>query len=91
MLRRTSATAETMTTQEELGRRTVRKLDFTLLPFLALLFMLNSLDKSNIGNAETAGFTRDTGLSRSDINHSMAVHGHTAELGSGLRRCREDT
>lgn len=73
MLRRTSATAETMTTQEELGRRTVRKLDFTLLPFLALLFMLNSLDKSNIGNAETAGFTRDTGLSRSDINHSMAV------------------
>ncbi|KAI7623740.1 hypothetical protein KC346_g2571, partial [Hortaea werneckii] len=42
-----------------LNRRTVRKLDFILLPFLALLFLLNSLDKSNVGNAETAGFTRD--------------------------------
>lgn len=62
-----------MATEDELSRRTVRKLDSILLPFLALLFMLNSLDKSNIGNAETAGFTRDTGLSRSDVNHSMAV------------------
>jgi MFS family permease len=64
---------EVMATRNELNRRTVRKLDSILLPFLALLFMLNSLDKSNIGNAETAGFTRDTGLSRSDVNHSMAV------------------
>ncbi|SMR53409.1 unnamed protein product [Zymoseptoria tritici ST99CH_3D1] len=56
-----------------LNRRTVRKLDTLLLPFLATLFLLNSLDKSNIGNAETAGFTHDTGLSRSDINLSMAV------------------
>ncbi|CZT21117.1 related to nicotinamide mononucleotide permease [Ramularia collo-cygni] len=58
---------------DEVGRRTVWKLDIILLPFLALLFMLNSLDKSNIGNAETAGFTKDTGLSRSDVNDSMAV------------------
>ncbi|KAK4634436.1 High-affinity nicotinic acid transporter [Fulvia fulva] len=56
-----------------LNRRTVRKLDTILLPFLALLFLLNSLDKSNIGNAETAGFTHDTGLSRNDVNTSMAV------------------
>jgi hypothetical protein len=35
----------------ELDRRTVRKLDFILLPFLALLFLFNSLDKSNVGNA----------------------------------------
>jgi hypothetical protein len=34
----------------ELDRRTVRKLDFILLPFLALLFLFNSLDKSNVGN-----------------------------------------
>ncbi|RMZ08302.1 hypothetical protein D0860_04706 [Hortaea werneckii] len=55
-----------------LTRRTVRKLDFILLPFLALLFLLNSLDKSNVGNAETAGFTRDAGLSAGDLNFSMA-------------------
>jgi hypothetical protein len=31
-----------------LHTRTVRKLDFLLLPFLALLFLFNSLDKSNV-------------------------------------------
>lgn len=41
--------------QDQLNRRTLRKLDFILLPFLCTLFLLNSLDKSNIGNAETAG------------------------------------
>ncbi|WPG98480.1 Hypothetical protein R9X50_00127100 [Acrodontium crateriforme] len=56
----------------ELNRRTVRKLDFILLPFLAILFLLNSLDKSNIGNAETAGFTRDAGLAPSDLNMALA-------------------
>lgn len=40
---------------EQLNRRTLRKLDFILLPFLSTLFLLNSVDKSNIGNAETAG------------------------------------
>ncbi|KAF2161740.1 hypothetical protein M409DRAFT_69548 [Zasmidium cellare ATCC 36951] len=58
---------------QRLNRRTVRKLDSILLPFLAILFLLNSLDKSNIGNAETAGFTYDTGLSRHDVNKSMAL------------------
>lgn len=73
MLRTSPVREEGMSTRDELNRRTVRKLDTLLLPFLALLFMLNSLDKSNIGNAETAGFTHDTGLSRSDVNDSMAV------------------
>lgn len=58
--------------ETRLDRRTIRKLDFILLPFLALLFLLNSLDKSNIGNAETAGFTHDAGLSASDLNTSLA-------------------
>ena len=43
------------TNHEHLNLRTLRKLDFILLPFLCTLFLLNSLDKSNIGNAETAG------------------------------------
>lgn len=40
---------------EKLNRRTLRKLDFILLPYLCTIFLLNSVDKSNIGNAETAG------------------------------------
>lgn len=56
----------------QLDRSTVRKLDFVLLPFLSLLFLVNSLDRSNIGNAETAHFTRDTGLHPSDLNLAVA-------------------
>ena len=40
---------------EQLKRSTIRKLDYVLLPFLCCLFLLNSIDKSNVGNAETAG------------------------------------
>ncbi|KAK6425200.1 hypothetical protein LTR95_016296, partial [Oleoguttula sp. CCFEE 5521] len=58
--------------QQRVHRRTLLKLDFVLLPFLSLLFLLNSLDKSNIGNAETAGFTHDAGLSAQDLNTSLA-------------------
>jgi hypothetical protein len=35
---------------DDLDRRTVRKLDFVLLPFLALLFLFNSLDRSNVSS-----------------------------------------
>jgi hypothetical protein len=36
-----------------LDRRTVRKLDTVLLPFLALLFLFNSLDRSNVCTPRT--------------------------------------
>ena len=32
-----------------------RKMDIALLPFLSLLYLLNGLDRSNVGNAETQG------------------------------------
>lgn len=37
----------------------VQKLDFFLLPFLSLMYFCNSLDRSNLGNAETDGFDDD--------------------------------
>ncbi|KAK2807360.1 hypothetical protein FQN51_003186 [Onygenales sp. PD_10] len=52
--------------------RTIQKLDFILLPFLCILFLVNSLDRSNIGNAETAHFTRDAGLQPEDLNAAVA-------------------
>ncbi|KAI9736754.1 MAG: hypothetical protein M1834_000958 [Cirrosporium novae-zelandiae] len=55
-----------------LERRIVRKFDLFLLPFLCILFLLNSLDRSNIGNAETANFTRDAGLQPEDLNTAVA-------------------
>ena len=44
---------EDSTAQEHevlLNKKTVRKLDLILLPFLALLFLFNSLDKSNVSS-----------------------------------------
>ncbi len=55
-----------------LNFRTVLKLDLILLPFVSLLFLLNSLDRSNIGNAETANFTKDAGLQPEDLNIAVA-------------------
>ncbi|KAF9889571.1 hypothetical protein FE257_007281 [Aspergillus nanangensis] len=43
----------------------VKKLDRKLVPFLALLYMLSFLDRSNIGNAKIAGLMDDLHLSSS--------------------------
>jgi MFS family permease len=72
-----------------LHKRTLRKLDCLLLPFLALLFLFNALDKSNvgtcatrgrvyadlkkIGNAESAHFTADIGLDKGALNTAVAL------------------
>ncbi|KAF2155052.1 MFS general substrate transporter [Myriangium duriaei CBS 260.36] len=56
----------------DVERRVVRKLDFILLPFLSILFLFNSLDKSNIGSAETGHFTDDVGIPASALNVSVA-------------------
>ncbi|KAL2808992.1 major facilitator superfamily domain-containing protein [Aspergillus granulosus] len=43
----------------------VKKLDRRLVPFLALLYLLSFLDRSNIGNAKIAGLMEDLKLSSS--------------------------
>lgn len=40
--------SELMPDEAALNRKTVWKLDLILLPFLALLFLFNSLDRSNV-------------------------------------------
>ncbi|KAJ4390981.1 hypothetical protein N0V93_004580 [Gnomoniopsis smithogilvyi] len=37
----------------------VRKLDIWLLPFLSVMYFFNSIDRSNLGNAETDGLAED--------------------------------
>ena len=53
-------------TPEE-GRRVRRKLDTHLVLFVALLYLLSFLDRSNIGNAKVAGLTTDLHLSDNDF------------------------
>jgi hypothetical protein len=49
-------------------KRLLRKLDWTLLPFLALLYLLSFLDRANIGNARLAGLEADLGMQGLDYN-----------------------
>ncbi|KAL8408675.1 hypothetical protein RB594_007213 [Gaeumannomyces avenae] len=54
-------------------RALCRKFDFRLLPVLAFLYLLNALDKGNIGNAETAGFSKDLGFAPGQYNLILAI------------------
>ena len=43
-------------------QRVVRKIDWHLMPLLTALYLLAFLDRSNIGNAKTAGMAKALGL-----------------------------
>ncbi|GAA5988051.1 hypothetical protein JCM10908_002043 [Rhodotorula pacifica] len=46
----------------ELDRAAVRRLDYTVLPLAAIAYLLNFLDRSNLGNAKVAGLAKDLHL-----------------------------
>ncbi|KAH6885643.1 major facilitator superfamily domain-containing protein [Coprinopsis sp. MPI-PUGE-AT-0042] len=58
---------------EEDRQRVLRKMDWHLLPFISLLYLLSFLDRSNIGNARIAGMADDVGLTGLKYNVVAAV------------------
>jgi MFS family permease len=72
-----SSTSRTMSASLSLcpdaERRVVRKFDFRILPVLAIMYLFNSLDKSNLGNAKTAGLEKTLNLKGSDYNIILSV------------------
>lgn len=62
------------------SRRLNRKMDVALLPFLSLLYLLNGLDRSNIGNAETQG-RQKTGVRRATTSANVDV-GFSRDIGA---------
>ncbi|GAA5938538.1 uncharacterized protein JCM15063_005348 [Sporobolomyces koalae] len=54
-------------------KRLVRKLDLILLPQMTLLFLLNFIDRSNIGNANVAGFSKDLKLSVPKYEYNVGL------------------
>jgi hypothetical protein len=50
-----------------------RKIDLRLVPFATLLYLLNYIDRTAIGNARVAGFERDTGLSGNQFYYSLTI------------------
>ena len=56
-----------------LERRITRKLDFHILPWIFILWLLAFIDRSNIGNAKLDGLTKDLGLDGTKYNAALAV------------------
>lgn len=52
-------------------KRLVRKVDWVLLPFLALLYLLSFLDRTNIGNARLAGLEKSLGME--GLNYNVSI------------------
>ncbi|KAF8544935.1 major facilitator superfamily domain-containing protein [Trichophaea hybrida] len=58
---------------EKRTKALLRRLDWHLVPFLALLYLLSFLDRSNIGNARLAGLEEDLHMKGLDYNVALAV------------------
>lgn len=54
-------------------KRLVWKFDLRILPTLAVMYLFNSLDKSNLGNAKTAGLEKTLGLTGNDYNTILSI------------------
>ena len=65
-----SSSSQDLGYDEKQTKNLVRKIDWALLPFLALLYLLSFLDRTNIGNARLANLEEDLGMSGLDYNVS---------------------
>ncbi|KAJ3506752.1 hypothetical protein NLJ89_g6693 [Agrocybe chaxingu] len=61
------------TFDKERTGRLLRKMDWNIVPFLSLLYLLSFLDRTNIGNARLAGIEADLGMEGLDYNIALAV------------------
>ncbi|TLD34771.1 high-affinity nicotinic acid transporter [Venturia nashicola] len=53
--------------------RLLRKIDFALIPFLSLLYLLSFLDRTNIGNARLAGLEASLHMKGLAYNNALAI------------------
>lgn len=67
------ADGETFTIDPKAERALVWKFDLRVLPVLAVMYLFNSLDKSNLGNAKTAGLEESLGLVGNDYNTILSI------------------
>ncbi|KZP01733.1 major facilitator superfamily transporter [Calocera viscosa TUFC12733] len=50
-----------------------RKFDLFVIPFCALVYLFNGLDRSNLGNAQTDNFSSDIGIPASAVNTATSL------------------
>lgn len=54
-------------------KKLMRKLDWVLMPWLCLLYLISFLDRANIGNAKVEGLTDDLGLHGTQYNLCLTI------------------
>ncbi|KAL6354444.1 hypothetical protein LRP88_11778 [Fusarium phalaenopsidis] len=54
-------------------KKLIRKIDWVIIPFVALLYLLSFLDRTNIGNARLDTLEADVGMSGLMYNNALAV------------------
>ncbi|KAJ4203264.1 hypothetical protein NW767_005379 [Fusarium falciforme] len=54
-------------------KKLIRKIDWVIIPFVALLYLLSFLDRTNIGNARLDTLEADLGMSGLMYNNALAV------------------
>lgn len=54
-------------------KKLLRKVDFRLLPFLALMYLLNFLDRSNLAQARLGTLEEDLGMKGDDFNIATSI------------------
>ncbi|CZR66961.1 related to putative tartrate transporter [Phialocephala subalpina] len=56
-----------------LEKRLLWKFDLHILPMLAIMYLFNSIDKSNLGNAKTDGMTKDLHFKGNQYNILLSI------------------
>lgn len=59
--------------RDALARKLTRKVDWWLIPWLSLLYLLSFLDRTNIGNARIAGMEKSLGMAGHDYNNALTI------------------
>ncbi|ORY60005.1 putative nicotinamide mononucleotide transmembrane transporter protein [Pseudomassariella vexata] len=54
-------------------KKLMRKIDYNLIPLLALLYLLSFLDRTNIGNARLAGLESSLGMNPQSLDYNIAI------------------
>ncbi|KAI9368611.1 major facilitator superfamily domain-containing protein [Aspergillus egyptiacus] len=57
----------------KIDRALLWKLDWRLVPWLSLLYLISFLDRTNIGNAKIAGLQEDLNMSNSQYNDALTI------------------
>ncbi|KAK3117198.1 hypothetical protein LTR53_001702 [Teratosphaeriaceae sp. CCFEE 6253] len=69
----TEENGEVFTISESAERALLWKFDLRILPLLAVMYLFNALDKSNLGNSKTAGLEKDLGMKDNDYNILLSI------------------